>query len=153
MKRLENKVALITGGNSGMGLVTAQTFIEQGAKVVITARRKDAVDEYNSSVNGSGKAYLADVTDGEATKEALKKTAEKYLAFDILEYLTEGSNVAGGIDDNGFYNVDTKSAWEFDKAPWRSTPAFTCEIVLEYENGEMGVIKTDESWKQGKNIY
>jgi len=84
MKRLENKVALITGGNSGMGLVTAQTFIEQGAKVVITARRKDAVDEYNSSINGSGKAYLADVTDGEATKEALKKTAEKYGKIDVL---------------------------------------------------------------------
>jgi len=71
----------------------------------------------------------------------------KYLSFDILEYITEDSNVAGGIVGNGFYNVDTKSAWEFDKAPWRSTPAFICEIVIEYENGEMVVIKTDESWK------
>ena len=52
MKRLENKVALITGGNSGMGLATAQQFVNQGAKVVITARRKEAVDEYNSKVNG-----------------------------------------------------------------------------------------------------
>ena len=76
----------------------------------------------------------------------------KYLSFDILEYITEDSNVAGGIVGNGFYNVDTKSAWEFDKAHWRSAPAFICEIVIEYENGEMEVIKTDESWKQGKNI-
>ena len=35
-----------------MGLATAQQFVNQGAKVVITARRKEAVDEYNSKVNG-----------------------------------------------------------------------------------------------------
>jgi NAD(P)-dependent dehydrogenase (short-subunit alcohol dehydrogenase family) len=124
-----------------MGLVTAQTFIEQGAKVVITARRKDAVNEYNSSVNGSGKAYLADVTDGETTKEALKKTAEKYLAFDILEYLTEGSNVAGGIVDNGFYNVDTMSAWEFDKLPGEGLRHSSVKLYLNMRMEKWGSLK------------
>lgn len=71
----------------------------------------------------------------------------KYLTFDVTEFLNSGENVAGGILGNGFYNVDTKSAWDFDTAPWRGTPAFICEIKIEYENGESVIIVSDESWK------
>lgn len=84
MKRLENKVAIITGGNSGMGRVTAQRFIEEGAKVVITARRQEAVDEYNANANVNTFAILADVTDAEATKNAIKTTVDKFGKVDIL---------------------------------------------------------------------
>lgn len=84
MRRLENKVAFITGGNSGMGLVTAREFVKQGAKVAITARRQEAVDEFNASANGESIAYLADVTDAEATKNALTGTVEKYGKIDVL---------------------------------------------------------------------
>jgi NAD(P)-dependent dehydrogenase (short-subunit alcohol dehydrogenase family) len=84
MKRIENKVAFITGGNSGMGLVTAQRFIEEGAKVVVTARRQEAVDEYNANANGNTFAVLANVADVEATKSAINETVEKFGKIDIL---------------------------------------------------------------------
>jgi len=44
MKRLENKIALITGGNSGIGLATAQLFARHGAQVIVTARRQAMLD-------------------------------------------------------------------------------------------------------------
>jgi len=45
MSRLKNKVAVITGGNSGIGLSTAKVFIEEGAKVVIFGRNQKTLDD------------------------------------------------------------------------------------------------------------
>ena len=52
MKRLEGKVAVITGGNSGIGLATAQRFVDEGAYVFITGRRQSELD---SAVKQIGK--------------------------------------------------------------------------------------------------
>ena len=45
MKKLDGKVAVITGGSSGMALESAKLFVEEGAYVFITGRRQDALDE------------------------------------------------------------------------------------------------------------
>ncbi len=45
MKKLENKVAVITGATSGMALATAKLFVEEGAYVFITGRRQKELDE------------------------------------------------------------------------------------------------------------
>ena len=52
MSKLNNKVAFITGGNSGIGLATAQLFAREGAKVVITGRRQEALDEAVNQIDG-----------------------------------------------------------------------------------------------------
>ena len=45
MKKLEGKIAVITGGSSGIGLATAQRFAIEGAHVFITGRRQSELDE------------------------------------------------------------------------------------------------------------
>jgi NAD(P)-dependent dehydrogenase (short-subunit alcohol dehydrogenase family) len=50
MKKLSNKIAVITGGNSGIGFATAQEFIAQGAKVIITGRNQKSIDEAVASL-------------------------------------------------------------------------------------------------------
>ncbi|QXU43021.1 SDR family NAD(P)-dependent oxidoreductase [Pedobacter sp. D749] len=49
MKNLKGKTALITGGNSGIGYAAAKQLKENGAQVIITGRRKDAVEAANAS--------------------------------------------------------------------------------------------------------
>ena len=44
MKALQDKIAVVTGGNSGIGYATAAAFKDQGARVVITGRRKEALE-------------------------------------------------------------------------------------------------------------
>ena len=58
MKRLEGKVAVITGGSSGIGLATAQRFVEEGAYVFITGRRQGELD---AAVNQIGKNNVTGV--------------------------------------------------------------------------------------------
>ena len=60
-KRLQGKTALITGGTSGLGLATAKRFIEEGARVFITGRRKDALDAAVTEIGGDVTGIQGDV--------------------------------------------------------------------------------------------
>ena len=63
MKKLQNKVAVITGGNSGIGLATAKLFAEQGAKVAITGRNKKTIDEAVFEIGNASIGLVSDVSD------------------------------------------------------------------------------------------
>lgn len=58
--RLQDKVAVITGGSSGIGLATAKTFSAEGAKVYITGRRADTLDQAVSEIGGDAVGVRGD---------------------------------------------------------------------------------------------
>ncbi len=87
MKRLDGKVAIITGGNSGVGAATAELFAKEGAKVVITARRVDKLQEVADKIKELGGEVLAipcDVSKVESVEEMVSKVIETYGQIDVL---------------------------------------------------------------------
>jgi NAD(P)-dependent dehydrogenase (short-subunit alcohol dehydrogenase family) len=52
--KLEGKIAVVTGGTSGIGLATAKEFVAQGAKVIITGRKKEELDKTAAEINAVG---------------------------------------------------------------------------------------------------
>jgi NAD(P)-dependent dehydrogenase (short-subunit alcohol dehydrogenase family) len=62
MGKLEGKVAVITGGSSGMALESAKRFVEEGAYVFITGRRQDALDEAVKYIGGNVTAVQGDAS-------------------------------------------------------------------------------------------
>ncbi len=62
MSRFENKFAVITGGNSGIGLATARAFIDEGARVLITGRNPETLASAKDALGDRATAVQADVT-------------------------------------------------------------------------------------------
>ena len=82
--RLANKTALITGGNSGIGLATARLFLAEGARVAIVGRRKNTLDAAAEMLGADVLAIQADVTDAESLEQAVATTVERFGKLDVV---------------------------------------------------------------------
>jgi len=85
--RLKNKVALVTGGGTGIGRAIALDFAKEGAKVAITGRRKNKLEEVVAKIKkGGGKALaiLGDVSKIEDVDRLVTETVKKFGKLDIL---------------------------------------------------------------------
>ena len=58
--KLKDKIAVITGGNSGIGLATAKLFQAEGARVIITGRREEALEAAVKEIGGTCKGIVSD---------------------------------------------------------------------------------------------
>ena len=82
--KLENKVAVITGGNSGIGLSTAKLFQAEGARVVITGRRQDVVDSAVKEIGGDSIGFKSDTSKLDDIAALYEKVKEQFGKIDIL---------------------------------------------------------------------
>lgn len=108
MKKLENKVAVITGGAQGIGKAAVKKFAEQGAHVIIwdvNAEKADSVIEEFKKLNAVIDFIKVDVTDLESVSSAAKSVVEKYKKIDIL------INNAGITRDSSFLKM-TPDQWK-----------------------------------------
>lgn len=86
--RFENKIVLVLGGNSGMGLATAKAFAAEGAKVHLTGRDRATIDAAVAAIPGST-GYKADIADIASTEEVVTKVEAADGRIDVL-YINAG---------------------------------------------------------------
>ena len=96
-KRLENKVALITGGTSGIGAETARLFINEGAKVVISGRSEEKGELLSKELGDKSKYLLSDVTKEKDIENSVTETINEFGKLDIL-FNNAGGPVGAGIE-------------------------------------------------------
>ena len=103
MSKLQGKVAVVTGGTSGIGLATAQRFAAEGARVFITGRRQAELDKAAASIpNGTG--IQADSSSSADLKRLFETIKEKAGRIDVLYVNAGGGSMAplGAITEEHF---------------------------------------------------
>ena len=135
MGKLDNKVAIITGGNAGVGKEIAKLFASEGAKVVISARRQQVLEEAAKEIEAAGGTVLCvptDISKVDDVKNLVSKTVETfghlnrvidinqkgtmYCMSEALKVMKSGSSivnissVAGQYGAGGAVYVSTKAA-------------------------------------------
>jgi len=87
MNRLSGKVAVVTGGNAGIGEAIAKAFAREGASVVITGRRQGELDRVVNDIvqaQGQAVAVAGSVTDELSAQEAVRRAVQQFGQLDIL---------------------------------------------------------------------
>ena len=111
MNRLEGKVAIITGGNSGVGAATAEKFVKEGAKVVITARREAQLEEVAAKIRELGGEVLPICSDISKPEDAVRVVAETLAKFGKIDILINNA----GVLDTGLKAIDSVSDEDVDR--------------------------------------
>ena len=87
-KRLEGKIAVVTGAGRGIGQAVAHRFAQEGARVVLISRNPascgGAADAINAEFPGAAKAFPCDVADAAAVEACVKEITAEYPSVDIL---------------------------------------------------------------------
>jgi NAD(P)-dependent dehydrogenase (short-subunit alcohol dehydrogenase family) len=138
MEKLENKVAVITGGNSGIGLATAKLFAEQGAKVAITGRDQKTIDSATASIGKDAIGIVSDVSNIN-TLDAMYKTVKNTFGnMDVL-VVNAGIYIPGALADFTEEQFDRTSDINFKGV------FFSIQKALPYLNDGASIIITSSS--------
>lgn len=116
MNRLQGKVAVITGGNSGIGFATAQEFIAQGAQVVITGRNASAVQEAVAQLGSAATGVVSDASSIADLRQLASQVQATHAHIDVLFANAGVSYVAplAQVDEAHFdeqFNINVKGVY------------------------------------------
>jgi NAD(P)-dependent dehydrogenase (short-subunit alcohol dehydrogenase family) len=105
--KLAGKKALITGGNSGIGLATARLFIDEGAEVAITGRDPKTLEDAVAELGPKARGYRADVTVAEDRKQLFSALAKDFGMLDVVfaNAGIPGRTPTGATEEATFENI------------------------------------------------
>ena len=136
-KRLQGKIAVISGGTAGIGKASADLFAKEGAKVVVSGRREavgNAVVEEIAKAGGEAVFVKADVTVEEDVKNLIATAVKEYGRIDILV------NCVGGAKTGPLHTLTTDD-WEYtlnvDAKSAFMTMKYTLPIMMEQKGGSV----------------
>ena len=116
----KDKVVIITGSSKGIGLSIAESLCASGAKVIISSRKQDAVDQVAEELRSKGyeaTGIACHVGDEEQRQQLVQKTTEKYGRIDVLINNAAINPVFGPIEDSDevafdkIMNINVKAVW------------------------------------------
>ena len=139
MNRLEGKVAVITGSNSGVGEATAKLFSQEGAAVVICARRKEALKKVEKEIKDPGGKVLAVSTDISKLDQIEALFKDAIAAFGKVDVLVNNA----GILDTGLKAINKFTDEDFDRVVpinQKETMMVTREALKYMEPANKGTI-------------
>jgi NAD(P)-dependent dehydrogenase (short-subunit alcohol dehydrogenase family) len=105
MNRLKDRVAIVTGASAGIGRATAKLFAQEGAKVVVAARRKTELDEIVAE-GGEIVAHVGDVQSEDFAQSLVDVAVERFGRLDIA------FNNAGTLGERGPSTGISKEGWD-----------------------------------------
>ncbi|MBQ3295569.1 MAG: SDR family oxidoreductase [Erysipelotrichaceae bacterium] len=130
MNRLKDKVAIVTGSTSGIGIGIARLYAAEGAKVMVCGRRKEkgeAVVERIKAEGGQAEFHVLDLTDVDSIKALIDDTAAKYGRIDVL--VNNAANV--GLPDGRVDELSLKMWDNIFNSDLRGT-FYAIKCVLPY---------------------
>ena len=114
--KLNNKVAVITGGTTGIGLATAKRFVAEGAKVIITGTNPATLEAAQADLGGEVDVMASDASDGASVKSLFEQVREKHGKIDVL-FLNAGIARFAPWDQHSEEDFDRQFAINV-KGPW-----------------------------------
>ena len=115
-RRLENKIALITGGTTGIGLATAKRFAEEGAEVIVTGRNPGTLELARRELNGRVQVVESDAADERQVAQLFESLARKQGRLDVV-FLNAGIAKFAPLAEAPLSDFD--AMWDLNvRGPW-----------------------------------
>lgn len=115
-RRLESKIALITGGTTGIGLATAKRFAEEGAEVIVTGRNPETLELARRELNGRVQVVESDAADERQIRELFDSIARTHGRLDVL-FLNAGIAKFAPLAEAPLSDFD--AMWDVNvRGPW-----------------------------------
>jgi len=143
MSKLKNKVAVITGGNSGIGFGIAMEFKNEGAAGVIVGRNQKTLDSSVAELGENFIAINADVTNLSDLERVFKEASEKYGKIDVI-VANAGGGAVGTVADLGEADYDKTMDLNLKSV------YFTVHKALPYMNDGSSIILIGSNATHGR---